>query len=146
MNDVTFVGNTMGEPELRFTASGRPVVNLPLAVNRSYTKASGEKVETMTKYQVSVWGDQAENIAESVPKGARVIVTGYLEMEDWVDRDGNTRTTPRITASEVALSLRWARVGQVSKVSGGSGGASAPSAAPDQGHFGTPPSAADIPF
>lgn len=148
MNEVVFVGNTMNDPELRFTGSGRAVANFALAVNRAYTKASGEKVETMTKYQVSVWGDQAENIAESVPKGARVMVSGYLDMEDWTDRDGNTRTTARITASEVAMSLRWARVGQLTKVrgTGGTAGAPATTADPDGGHFGTPPSDADIPF
>lgn len=136
----------MNDPELRFTGSGRAVANFALAVNRSYTKADGSKVESMTKYQVSVWGDQAENVAESLQKGSRVMVTGYLDMEDWTDRDGNTRTTARITASEVAASLRWARIQGLSKVRGGNSGAPAAGPAPDAGHFGTPPAGEDTPF
>lgn len=146
MNTVTFTGNTMDEPEFRVTQSGRTVASFPLAVNRSYTKQDGTKVENMTKYQVSVWGQPAENVAESVGKGARVVVQGYLEMENWTDRDGNTRTTPRITASEVALSLRYAKVGQVTK---SSSQAARPSGqTPDADHFGSAPKVndEDIPF
>jgi single-strand DNA-binding protein len=150
LNDVTFIGNLTNDPELRFTPGGRAVANFGFAVNRSYTDKAGNKVEKPTYFQVSVWGDMAENVAGSLHKGNRAMIQGYLETEDWNDREGNKRTTVRITANEVAPSLRWATA-QVSRTSG-SGSGSAPGAptpsdtyAADQGHFGAPAST-DEPF
>lgn len=144
MNDVTLIGNLTSDPELRFTPSGRAVANFGFAVNRSYTDKNGSKVEKPTYFQVSVWSDMAENVASSLNKGNRVIIQGYLETEDWTDREGNKRTSIRITANEIAPSLRWATA-QVTRQSGSqsNGAASAaPSAsdpyAVDQSHFGAP--------
>ena len=147
MNDVTFIGNLTNDPELRFTPSGRAVANFGFAVNRSYTDKNGNKVEKPTYFQVSVWGDMAENVAGSLRKGNRAMIQGYLETEEWTDREGGKRTSIRITANEVAPSLRWATA-QVTRT-GSPNAAGAPAApdayATDQGHFGAP-SGGDEPF
>jgi single-strand DNA-binding protein len=141
LNDVTFIGNLTNDPELRFTPGGRAVANFGFAVNRSYTDKAGNKVEKPTYFQVSVWGDMAENVANSLRKGNRALIQGYLETEDWNDREGNKRTTVRITANEVAPSLRWATA-QVTRTGSPSSAPGAPTPpdayATDQGHFGAP--------
>jgi single-strand DNA-binding protein len=149
LNEVTLTGNLTNDPELRFTPSGTAVANFGFAVNRQYTDKNGNKVEKPTYYQVSVWREMAENVANTLRKGNRAMIQGYLEMEDWTDREGNKRTSVRITANEVAASLRWATA-QVSRTASTSApGAPAPSDtyAADQGHFGAPaPAGGDEPF
>lgn len=145
MNEVTFTGRAMADPEVRFTSSGTTVVSLPLAVNRYYQKKDGERVETMTRYSVTCWRELGDNVAETVRKGMEIVVQGYLEMEQWNDRDGNTRTTPKLTASDVAVSLRRARADVTKVRAAGSEEGAPPRSAPDEGHFGAAPKV-DTPF
>lgn len=145
MSNTIFVeGNLLDDPVVRYTQGGKCVVSFPLASNRRYTKTNGEKVETTTKFQVSVWNAYGENVAESLKKGMMVIVQGYVETENWTDKEGQQRTSLKITASDVGVSLRYARVGQVTRVS--SSTASTQQAAPDQDHFGSAPAPENIPF
>jgi single-strand DNA-binding protein len=113
-NNVTVVGNVTRDPELRFTASGQAVTNLSLAVNRRWqNKQTQEWEEATSFFDVTVWGQYGENVAESIPKGCRVIVTGRLDQRSW-EKDGEKRSKVEIVADEVAPSLRWATA-QVSK-------------------------------
>ena len=106
-NTVTIVGNATRDPELRFTPSGSPVCTFGLAWNRRFER-NGEQVEEVSFFDVTCWRSLAENVAESVTKGARVIVHGRLDQRSWDAPDGSSRSKVEIVADDVAPSLRWA--------------------------------------
>jgi single-strand DNA-binding protein len=109
-NTVTLVGNITRDPELRFTPSGQANCRMGLAVNRRWQdKASGEWKEATSFFDVISWGQMAENVGNSLKKGARVLVTGRLEQRSWEDKDsGQKRYAVEIIADEIGPSLRWA--------------------------------------
>lgn len=126
-NTVTLVGNATREPEVRYTPSGQTVVTFGLAVNRRWqNKTTNEWEEQVSFFDVKCWGQMGENVAESIPRGTRVVVTGRLEQRSWESDAGEKRSKVEVVADEVAPSLRWATA-QVQKIerqgSGGSGGA-----------------------
>lgn len=104
---VTLVGNSVRDPELRFTTGGRAVASFGIAVSRRYQQ-NGEWQEQTSFFNVTAWGTLGENVAASVTKGQRVIVTGRLEQREY-EKDGDKRTTVEVVADEVGPSLRWAR-------------------------------------
>lgn len=107
-SNVTIVGNLVREPELRFTPSGQANTKFGVAVNRRWqNKQTSEWEESVSFFDVVCWRELAENVAESLPKGTRVVVTGRLEQRSW-EQDGNKRYAVEIIADEVAPSLRWA--------------------------------------
>jgi single-strand DNA-binding protein len=128
-NSITIVGNITRDPELRYTPSGQANVRLGVAVNRKWQdRNSGEWQEATSFFDVIAWRELAENVNESLKKGARVIVTGRLEQRTW-EQEGNKRSVVEIIADEIAPSLRWATA-KVEKTErrggdqGGGGGAS----------------------
>ena len=106
-NTVSIVGNVTRDPELRFTPSGAPVCTFGVAWNRRYER-SGEQVEEVSFFDVTCWRSLAENVAESITKGTRVIVYGRLDQRSWDTPEGERRNKVEIVADEVAPSLRWA--------------------------------------
>lgn len=121
MNNVTVVGNLTREPELKYTPSGAPVTKFGLAVNRSYTNRGGEKVEETSFFNCVVWSNLAENVAESLSVGSRVIVTGRLQARTWETEDGQKRSTVEIIVDEMGPSLRWATASINKTTRGGPG-------------------------
>jgi single-strand DNA-binding protein len=108
-NDITVVGNTTADPQLRFTASGQAAASFGLAVNRRWqNRQTNEWEEGVSFFDVVCWGQLAENTAQSLTKGCRVVVTGRLEQRSWETAEGERRSKIEITADEVAPSLRWA--------------------------------------
>jgi single-strand DNA-binding protein len=108
-SQVTVVGNLTREPELRFTPNGQPKANFGLAVNRRWqNRQSNEWEEQVSFFNIVCWGSLAENVAESLPKGARVMVTGRLEQRSWETDNGEKRSIVEVVADEVGPSLRWA--------------------------------------
>lgn len=139
-NFITFIGNLTEDPELRYTQGGAPVASLRVASNRRFTDRSGNQQEETTFLNVNAWRDLAENAAESLSKGDRVVVIGRLRVRSYENQQGQTVWVTEIEADEIAPSLRWARA-QVTRSSGGqSGGAAAGSSAPP------PPADDDVPF
>ena len=128
-NTTTLVGNVTRDPEIRYTPSGQTVATFGLAVNRRWqNKATNEWEEQVSFFDVKCWSQMAENVAESVPRGTRVIVTGRLEQRSWETDNGEKRSKVEVVADEIAPSLRWATA-QVQKIdrrdgasSGGSSG------------------------
>lgn len=108
-NTVTIVGNATRDPELRFTPSGTPLCSFGVAWNRRYERG-GEQVEEVSFFDVTCWSSLAENVAESITKGARVIVSGRLDQRSWETPEGERRSKVEIVADDVAPSLRWASV------------------------------------
>ena len=110
-NTVTIVGNLTREPELRFTPSGQATASFGVAVNRTWTdRASQERREQTSFFDIVCWGTLAENAATSLSRGTRVIVTGRLDQRTWETQEGDKRSKVEITAEEIAPSLRWATV------------------------------------
>ena len=132
-NTVMVVGNATRDPELRFTPSGTPVCTFGLAWNRRYERG-GEQVEETSFFDVTCWSSLAENVAESITKGARVIVSGRLDQRSWETPEGDKRSRVEIVAEEVSPSLRWASA-QVSRNEFREGNGTAPrrGAAPASG-------------
>ena len=106
-NNVTLIGNLVDDPELRFTPSGVAMAKIRLAVNRRWQK-DGEWQEDTSFFTGTVWREQAESAAESLQKGARVIVTGRLEQRSWETPEGDKRSVVEVQIDEIGPSLRWA--------------------------------------
>lgn len=108
-NAITIVGNATRDPELRFTPSGQAVVAFGVACNRKWTdRDTGEKKEDVSFFDVTAWGQFAENVAESIQKGNRVVVTGRLQQRSWETNDGEKRSKVEINADSIGPDLRWA--------------------------------------
>ena len=120
---VTIVGNLTGDPELRFTPSGAAVCNFRVASTpRVLDKATNEWKDGEPFYiSCNVWRQYAENVAETLTRGARVIVTGRLKQRSYETREGEKRTVIEMEVDEVGPSLRYATA-KVNKVSRGGGG------------------------
>jgi len=106
-NTVTLVGNCTKDPDLRYTTSGRGVTSFGLAVNRRYM-VNNEWQEQVSFFNIVAWADLGENVAASIVKGNRVIVTGRLEQRSYEDREGVKRSVTEVVADEIGPSLRWA--------------------------------------
>ena len=108
-NTITVVGNVTRDPELKFLNSGNAALKLSIAVNRRWqNRQTQEWEERVSYFDVVAYGAMAENVANSVQKGARVLVTGRLEQRSWETDNGDKRSTVEINADEIAPSLRWA--------------------------------------
>ena len=120
---TTLIGNLAGEVDLRFTKNGRPVASLTIAVNdRKFDKAKNEYVDGDTWFaRCTIWGEQAEQAAQSLTKGTRVIASGRITERSFEDKDGNQRRSTEVTVDEIGPSLRYATA-QVTRVQGGSAG------------------------
>ncbi len=105
---VTLVGNLTRDPELRFTNSGLATVRVGIAVNRRKQNAQGEWEENTSFFDAICWREMAENVAASLGKGSRVVVTGRLEQRTYENREGNTVNVVEVIADEIGPSLRWA--------------------------------------
>jgi single-strand DNA-binding protein len=131
-NTVTVIGNCTREPELRYTNSGLQIANFGVAINQRRRNAeTGQWEDGETSYfDVSCFRELAENVAESVGKGTRVIVTGQLRQRSWETPDGDRRSKIEIVADEVGPSLRWATasVERMARSGGDGGGAARASA------------------
>jgi single-strand DNA-binding protein len=123
-NQVTVVGNLTDDPELRYTPNGAAVATLRVAVNRRIPDGSGGWKDAETSFfRVNVWRSLAENAAESLTRGSRVVVVGRLRSRSWENQEGETRSAVEIEADELGPSLRWAtaKVEKQSRSGGGSG-------------------------
>ncbi len=119
---ITVVGNLTADPELRFTPSGAPVANFTVASTpRTFDRQTGEWKDGDAMFlNCAVWRQPAENVAESLTKGMRVIVQGRLRSRSYETREGERRTVFEIEVEEIGPSLRYATA-KVTRTSGGGG-------------------------
>ncbi|MGX7823798.1 single-stranded DNA-binding protein [Actinokineospora sp. 24-640] len=120
---ITVIGNLTADPELRFTPSGAAVASFTVASTpRTFDKASGEWKDGEALFlRCNIWRQAAENVAESLTRGARVIVSGRLKQRSFETREGEKRTVMELEVDEIGPSLKYATA-KVNKVSRGSGG------------------------
>ncbi|HYZ09618.1 MAG TPA: single-stranded DNA-binding protein [Pseudonocardiaceae bacterium] len=122
---ITVVGNLTADPELRFTASGAAVANFTVASTpRTLDRQSGEWKDGDALFlRCNIWRQAAENAAESLTRGMRVVVQGRLRQRSFETREGEKRTVVEMEVDEVGPSLRYAtaKVNKVSRQGGASG-------------------------
>jgi single-strand DNA-binding protein len=108
---TTVVGNLVRDPEIRYTRDGQATTSLTVAVNRRWQNRETKAWEEATSFfDVVCWRDLAENVALSLTKGLRVVVTGRLDQRGWETEDGTFRTKVEIVADEIGASLRFATI------------------------------------
>jgi single-strand DNA-binding protein len=138
MNDttLTITGSLTADPELRFTPAGIAVANFTVASNaRRFDKATNSYVDAEPIFlRCTAWRTTAENITESLTRGARVIVTGNLKSNSYETREGEKRTSLELNVTEVGASLLWATV-TVTKADRTSAPAGKPAADDDEPPF-----------
>ncbi|WP_043534731.1 single-stranded DNA-binding protein [Actinomyces polynesiensis] len=141
---ITIIGNLTADPELRFTPSGAAVADFTVASTpRTFDRNANEWKDGETLFmRCSVWREAAENVAESLRKGMRVIVQGRLTQRSYETREGERRTVVEMQVDEVGPSLRRAKaqVTRTASQGGGQGGYSqggAPSGQGSQGGYGS---------
>jgi single-strand DNA-binding protein len=119
-NQVTIVGNLTRDPELRYTPNGAALVKFGVAVSRrAKDDATGQWKDVETNFfNVTAWRTLAENVAESLTQGSRVVVVGRLRTNQWETQEGEKRSTIEIEAEEVGPSLKWATA-KIEKQGGG---------------------------
>jgi single-strand DNA-binding protein len=119
---ITVIGNLTADPELRFTPSGAAVANFTVASTpRTFDRQSGEWKDGDALFlRCNVWRQAAENVAESLTRGMRVMVQGRLRQRSFETREGEKRTVVELEVDEVGPSLRYATA-KVNRVSRGSG-------------------------
>ncbi|HZQ32433.1 MAG TPA: single-stranded DNA-binding protein [Mycobacterium sp.] len=139
--NITVVGNLTADPELRFTPSGAAVANFTVASTpRIYDRQSGEWKDGEALFlRCNIWREAAENVAESLTRGARVIVTGRLKQRSFETREGEKRTVVEVEVDEIGPSLRYAtaKVNKASRGGGGGGGFGSGSRQPSGGQQAT---------
>lgn len=117
-NKIIIVGNLGRDPELRYTPQSIAVCDFSLATNEKKKDKSGEMQEVATWFRVTLWRNQAENAAKYLKKGSPVYIEGRLSLEEWTDRDGNTRQTLAVQATDMHFISGGARNDEYSGDSG----------------------------
>jgi single-strand DNA-binding protein len=148
---ITVVGNLTADPELRFTPSGAAVANFTVASTpRTFDRQSGEWKDGDPLFlRCNIWRQAAENVAESLTRGMRVIVQGRIRQRSFETKEGEKRTVFELEVDEVGPALRYAtaKVNKANRGGGGggfgsSGGSGGGSAAPADDPWGSAPAAA----
>ena len=121
-NQVMLVGNLTDDPELRFTPGGAAVANFRLAVTPRVREGDSWKDGETSFFRVNVWRQQAENVAETLQKGARCIVVGRLRTRSWETPEGEKRSVTEVEADEIGPSLKFATAKVERASRSGSGG------------------------
>ena len=114
MTTLTIEGNVGQDPELRFTQSGNAVANFSVAVTERIRQDDGTWTDGDTSwFRVTAWRDLAENAAESLRQGMRVVVTGRFKLDTYEDESGKSRVAPELTADDIGVSIRWKPIAEV---------------------------------
>lgn len=125
---ITVVGNLTADPELRFTPAGAAVANFTVASTpRTFDRQSNEWKDGDALFmRCNIWREAAENVAESLTRGSRVIVSGRLRQRSYETREGEKRTVVELEVDEIGPSLRYAtaKVNKANRSGGGGGGGS----------------------
>jgi single-strand DNA-binding protein len=121
---ITVIGNLTNDPELRFTPGGHAVANFTIASTpRTFDPKANEWKDGETLFlRASLWRDPAENVAESLTKGMRVIVTGRLKSRTYETKEGEKRTVTELEVDEIGPSLRYATAKVMRKAKPDQGG------------------------
>lgn len=135
---VNVTGNLTADPELRFTQSGAAVVGFTVVSTTRRKTDTGWEDGDSTFLRCSAWRQLAENVAESLQKGDRVMIQGVLKQRSYETPEGEKRTVMEVTVDEVGPSLKW-KAASVDRVKREQGGQTSRSAGPDDDPWASPP-------
>jgi single-strand DNA-binding protein len=99
VNKVILIGNLGRDPEIRYTQAGEPIANFSLATSENWTDKSGQKQERTEWHRVEVFGKTAQVVRDYCAKGKQVYLEGSIRYDEWTDKEGNKRMTPKIRVS-----------------------------------------------
>ena len=108
---VTIIGNLTRDPELRFTPKGDAVASMRIAVNERIKDGNEWKDGEPSFYEVKAWRKLAEDAAEDLRKGSRIVVVGKMKVENYTNKDGEARSSVVVTADEIGKSIRFTSTG-----------------------------------
>ena len=149
LNKVMLIGNVTRDPEVKYTPKGSAVADLGLAINRSYTNQSGEKVEEVTYVDVELWGRLAEIAGEYAKKGRPIFIEGRLRIDSWEDKQSGQKRN-RLKVVGEGLQLLGSRPGGQTGGAGADLEGEAPASKPSRPASTRPspsePADDDIPF
>jgi len=114
-DNIMAVAGNIADPVLRFTASGKAVLTVGLALNERRNVDGKWENADPSWINVVVWNEQAENAAASLQKGSRVVVIGRFVSRQWEDKQGQTRYSSELVADEIGVSLRWAQTPMIER-------------------------------
>ena len=113
---VTMTGNLTADPVLKSTKTGSSLLSVGIAVTRRWRDKQDNWEEQTSFFDLTAWGELADNAAASLSKGNKVVVVGRLEQQEWTDKnDGSTKRKVVVIADDIAVSLRKATVEAISK-------------------------------
>ena len=137
---ITVIGNLTADPELRFTPAGAAVANFTVASTpRTFDRNKNEWVDGDALFmRCNIWREAAENVAESLTRGSRVIVSGRLKQRSYETREGEKRTVVELEVDEIGSSLKYATA-KVKKADRKSGGARTTTTTTQDDPWGSPP-------
>lgn len=107
-NVITMVGNITRDPELKFTRNGQAMLRVGIADNHGWKDKEGEWQTKVSFIDCVAWGQFAENLAETLEKGMRVVVTGRIDMQSWTNDNDEKRTKLELEVEGLGPDLRWA--------------------------------------
>ena len=107
LNQIYLLGNLTRDPELKYTNEGMAITEMGMAVNKRWKDASGDENSVVDFFNITVWNHLAENCANSLKKGDRIMIGGHLNLRSWENKDGKKFNIVNITADVAALSLEF---------------------------------------
>ncbi|MFA5015512.1 MAG: single-stranded DNA-binding protein [Actinomycetota bacterium] len=110
VNNIYLLGNLTRNPEIKYTNEGIAITEMGLAVNKKWTDKNGKESEMVDFFNVTTWGNLAENCAAALKKGDRVLLSGHLNLRSWENKEGKKYNIINITADLVAASLEFDHV------------------------------------
>ncbi|MDD5622769.1 MAG: single-stranded DNA-binding protein [Actinomycetota bacterium] len=110
VNNIYLLGNLTRNPEIKYTNEGIAITEMGLAVNKKWTDKNGKESEMVDFFNVTTWGNLAENCAAALKKGDRVLLSGHLNLRSWENKEGKKYNIINITADVIAASLEFDHV------------------------------------
>lgn len=107
LNQMYLLGNLTRDPEIKFTNEGVAICEMGLAINKKWTDKDGKETESVDFFNITAWHNLAENCANSLKKGDRVLVNGHLNLRSWENKEGKKYNIINITADLVSVSLEF---------------------------------------
>lgn len=120
-NKIIIVGNLGRDPELRYTPQGTAVCSFSMATNERRRDKVGEFQDITTWFRVTLWGKQAETASKYLTKGSPVYIEGRLRIEEWTDRDGQTRQSLEVNATDMQFISGGSRADETGSISSSQG-------------------------
>ena len=110
LNQIYLLGNLTRDPEIKYTNEGIAIAEMGIAINKRWKDSNGEDIDSVDFFNLTAWNTLAENCANTLKKGDRVLVSGHINLRSWENKDGKKYNIINITADVIAASLEFCRL------------------------------------